>query len=286
MSDLTVIVPTYRSKETLNFALWSMAAYAPAPLRIIVVNNYPPDNDDLGRMLKNLPYDQAELICYGDNLWDAESVRRTFFGRVDTAYVACLHDDVLFVPGQWNFWQRLVHLAGWQEVGIAGPSSNNAAEYQDIRHIEAPEFAECAFIHGMCQVFRSEVYRDLGGHDPDHKVSDVDISLKAHQAGYKCICDRGAFLVHQGGQTQKRGYKDHGEYLSQITLWLEEATVWLVQRHGVAAVYDLFSRSSEVCSQWALWGWQPAKVEAMMRARLKPPLWEPTSRHVEERAAA
>ncbi len=62
-------------------------------------------------------------------------------------------------------------------------------------------------VTGACMAIRKAIFADLGGFDPEFPVNynDVDLCLRARQAGYEVVFEPGALLRHDECQSRKPG---------------------------------------------------------------------------------
>ena len=247
---LTIAIPTWRNAQQLTWCVQSLFSFTEFPFKIVIVNNEPTDNARLLAWEQESDVgDRLSVLNMGRNARWAGAVNAALL-QCDTPFFCMMNDDVVFVPGQKDFWQRLMAPLNDINVGAVGPSSNFVMGAQSILNIAVPLIADVNLLIGFCMAVRTGVFRDMGGLDDSLPGGDdLDLSIRMKQAGLTLVARKDAYLHHFGQQTGRRVDGDKWDSLDQQEL-VENA---LVRKHGVRAVYD--------CRSMAYTWWQPELKE-------------------------
>jgi hypothetical protein len=156
--------------------------------------------------------------------------------------VLFLNDDTVFMPKYRDWLARLVaDLEDWS-VGAAGPSSNYVSGAQSITQALPMVRLSARFLIGFCMLVRRSALDRVGGITLDSGADDIDLSIRLRQAGYALICDRTTFVYHYGARTGERVcgsvFGPGGWYSVEK---MAAARAWLIDRHGIDAVNDVWS---------------------------------------------
>jgi GT2 family glycosyltransferase len=150
------------------------------------------------------------LIKPDENLGWVRSINRGLELSKDSEYVSFQNDDTVFTDG---WLEEVVNVFEHDsEIGIVNP------EWEKPEGIDINEYAkklgkdyagktiDMDWCRGHCFVVKREVVDKLGGFDPVYipvYYDDRDYSLKAIEAGYRCVKARGAFVDHVRNVTMK-----------------------------------------------------------------------------------
>ena len=240
---LTVVIPTYNNIDQLRICLSTLFQYtfSAYPLKVVVVNNCPQDNEFLGNYLMNTWegrsfHEFITLINMNKNAGWMGGVNAAL-AQCDTEMFCMLNDDVAFIPGQKDFWRRLLEPFTWSvEVGAVGPCSNAVMGAQSLFHLSGTwTTCETTLLSGVCMAVRTEKLRELGG--LDEKLpggDDLDLCIRMRQAGHRLFFTKLAFLYHHGQQTGRRlegarwDSEDQKEQISNV----------LIRKHGMRAWWE------------------------------------------------
>ncbi len=160
-----------------------------------------------------------------DGPFDFAAMNNLGAGAAAGAVLVFLNDDVTPVESGWL--DALVAQAERPEVGIAGalleyPNGTiqhagvvvgiaNAAAHPLRGLSESPLWPwarltrNVSAVTGACMAVRRSVFEELGGFDTAFPVNynDVDLCLRARQAGYEVMLETGATLVHDEARTRE-----------------------------------------------------------------------------------
>lgn len=224
---LTIVIPTWNNPDMLRVCLESLFLYTRFPFKVVIV-----DNGCSGEVVADLPKtsnDYVRVIEPKSNLgW--MKAHNVALKDVDTPYYCLLNDDVIFIPGQLDFWRKLIVHFREENVAAVGPGSNFVAGNQSIHNTKVPIVCDSSFLIGFCMVIKTEIFKSIGGLDPDLPGGDdLDLSIRLLDKGYILRVEKSAYIHHYG---QITGRKVHGEdWDSQISQEITNNA--LMSKHGV-----------------------------------------------------
>lgn len=240
-SDLiTLLIPTYKNIQTLRGCIGSLLLNTSLPCRVVILNNDP-------SYFSQKPIDDFVVQCNNPRV----SVRHLSGNRgwmgainegmaeVSTPYVCLLNDDVLFIPGQQDFWERLLFHMEDPEVAAVGPSSNYVMGMQSIMAVTGYTAFPAYYLIGFCMLLRSDVFVKVGLLDETLPGGDdLDLSIRLRRAGYAMVCEREAYLHHIGSLTGNKVHEGFWNSLQQQDLTNNA----LIRKHGLKAWYEMLGR--------------------------------------------
>jgi len=102
-------------------------------------------------------------------------------------------ERIWFAGGKVNWLSNKGEMRGWGE--------NDKGQY------DRPAFQETEYVTGCCLLIKKEVVEKIGLMPEEYFLyyEDTDWSLKARQAGFKCIFVPGARIWHKGSQSSIEG---------------------------------------------------------------------------------
>ena len=131
-------------------------------------------------------------------------------------FVCLLNNDLRFTTG----WLReMIEVAqASPSVGLINPASNTFGhrppagvpfrEYLEALHQRYGETSEVGMCIGFCLLVKREVLNQIGGLSEEVErifFEDEDFSMRAQEAGYRCIVAEGAYVHHAEHQTMRVG---------------------------------------------------------------------------------
>jgi len=149
---LTILIPTYQNPDHIYRCVQSLLLATEFPYRIIVLNNDP--HPDMRQHLDNLfsqvgfTHFQIEHLDGNKGWMGAINHGMTL---VDTPLTCLLNDDVVFIPGQRDFWRRLVGYID-DHTAAVGPSSNFVMGQQSLFDVATPPAFPVNLLIGFCLV--------------------------------------------------------------------------------------------------------------------------------------
>ena len=155
---------------------------------------------------------------------------------MDTEFVCCLNDDVVFIPGHRKFWRELLNPFKFAEVGATGPSSNFVMGGQNIFQVDLPLIYPTTLLIGFCMVLRTSLIKEIGGWDEKLPGGDdLDVSIRVRDSGNELFVVRSAYLHHVGQQTGPKVRPGWDNLEHQ-----EQTNNALIRKHGVRKWYECF----------------------------------------------
>jgi N-acetylglucosaminyl-diphospho-decaprenol L-rhamnosyltransferase len=204
VSEVTVVSVTYESAALVDALCATLQRFA----HVIIVDNASRDGT-ANTLAVRLP--QAKIVR---NTVNAGFGRANNQGltMVDTRYALLLNPDCDIQPASL---ERLVECAerypmaaivapqGWRSAEILQPSYRQAFfEHRAKTAYRVPD-ATCSakWLHGCCWLVRVEEFKRIGGFDERFFLyfEDDDACLRALRAGYDCLLEPQANVLHTGG---------------------------------------------------------------------------------------
>lgn len=231
---LTIAIPTFNNFQQLGWCLNSLFLNVEFPYKITLIDNG--CNGDVKRYIENISFGDLKVLEPNENLGWMRAINLAA-DTCSTPYFAMMNDDVVFIPGQKEFWRVLCHNLADDNVGAVGPCSNFIAGNQSLMQMDTPLVFNASFLIGMCMVTRLATFKEVGMLDPALPGGDdLDFSIRLSDAGYDLRVDRTAYLHHIGQQT---GRRVHGE--GWDSKWMQEVTInALIAKHGVRKWYECY----------------------------------------------
>lgn len=206
-----IILPTCGQVELIRDCIESLIRSTKYPYRLIVIDNgnSPEATSYLSRMRSSGRLDMV-LIKPEENLGWIRSINTGLELSKESKYVCFQNDDTVFTEG----W--LDEMAGIFEkdpkIGIANPEWEkpddvSIDEYASTLKKYKGQTIDMDWCRGHCFFIRREVVDKIGGFDTVYLpvyYDDRDYSLKAIEAGYRCVKAKGAFVYHVRNVTMKR----------------------------------------------------------------------------------
>ncbi|MDD3487046.1 MAG: glycosyltransferase family 2 protein [Candidatus Moranbacteria bacterium] len=220
--QLTIQIVNYRSRHYLKECLFSILENLPADLdvEIIVVNNdeneIAPSLPDFGPRITLRVIEMKRNIGFG-------RAHNTAFQNSSGEYVLFLNPDAKILPG---FFEEIINVfLSDEKIGIASPFLIDAAgkiqagNFGEKRTplstifgkiLSFPEdifqeenIFEADWVSGGAMCVRKNMFESLGGFDENFFMyfEDVDLCLRAKNAGYKIAVVPRARVFHAGGKS-------------------------------------------------------------------------------------
>ena len=227
---VAVVIVSWNSRDDLVACLDSLAAVS-LPLEVVVVDNASSDGSADAARAKA---PQAMVIDAGENLGFARASNRGWRAS-RAASVLFLNPDALLTPGAVEALQGILEKR--PDVGIVGPLTQNAdgtpqvsfgpdltplREWRQrrlVRRVRARDpralarldettsrELEPAWVSGSCLLARRTLLETLGGFDEAFFLyeEDVDLCLRARQAGSRVLFTPAARVLHRLGRSMEQ----------------------------------------------------------------------------------
>ena len=227
---VAVVIVAWNSRDDLVACLEALTAVT-VPLEVAVVDNASGDGSAHAARAKA---PQAMVIDAGENLGFARASNRGW--RATRApFVLFLNPDALVTPGAVEELRDVLEKR--PDVGIVGPATRNAdgtpqvsfgpdltplgewrqrrlvgrVRVRDPRALAWLEEAtsrelEPAWVSGSCLLTRRSLLETLGGFDEAFFLyeEDVDLCLRARQAGARIVLTPAARVIHRLGRSMEQ----------------------------------------------------------------------------------
>ncbi|GAB3064821.1 glycosyltransferase family 2 protein [Stenotrophomonas tumulicola] len=201
---LTVVCVTYNSGPVLSALAATLARF----LHVVIVDNGSGD-DTVAQIRQQIPH--ARVIVRPDNagfgVANNEGLR-----RIETEYALLLNPDCQIEPEAVALLAQT--LDAHPDVGIVAPQGwrNRTVPQKSWRpaffrpqpagRYQVPDQLMVAdWLHGSCQLVRTQAFTAIGGFDPAFFLyyEDDDLCLRMQQAGWRCMLQPAAKALHPGG---------------------------------------------------------------------------------------
>ena len=199
---------------------------------------------------------------------------------VTTPYALLLNPDCEIVPeaiacllatAQRYPQAAIIAPQGWRSKESVQPSYRQAFyEHRPKRPYYIPDgTCSAKWLHGCCLLVRVDAFREFGGFDERFFLyyEDDDLCLSALQAGYDCLLEPQAQVLHVGGASSTPSWRTDffkqfhffrsrhliiGKYLGKAAAWRYSAKTVLAAPLAVL-LYTLLLRRKHAL-KWLAWG--------------------------------
>jgi GT2 family glycosyltransferase len=236
---LTVGIATFNGRHLLEATLPSVMAQTLRPERVIVVDDG--STDGTVEWLRET-WPQVEVISHQRNSGITASLNDCLTAGIDADFVALFNNDVELAPGcletlrdallgdpvaaasgpkMLDYEDRAMLDGAGDNYFRVGVAQRRGQGQRDVGQYDKPEpvFGVC----GGAALFRSSALRELGLFDEDFGAyyEDVDWSLRANLAGYRCLYEPRAVVYHMSGATTGFGLNHFSGYHSwRNSIWV------------------------------------------------------------------
>ena len=243
---------------------------------MVVVDNASQDGtaDTLARLLP-----QAQIVRNATNKGFG-SANNQGIAQVDTRYALLLNPDCEIQPealaALLDTAERYPQAAiiapqGWRSKEAVQPSYRQAFyEYRPKQVYRIPDgTCSAKWLHGCCLLIRVAAFREFGGFDENFFLyyEDDDLCLRALQAGYDCLLEPQAKVLHVGGASSAPSWRGDffkqfhffrsrrliiGKYLGKAAAWRYSTKTALAAPLAVILYAILLRRKHAL--KWLAWG--------------------------------
>lgn len=198
-----IIIPTCAQDQLIKGCIESLMRSTRYPYRVILIDNS--TSEEMGRYLKEMTKTgklELEIIRPAKRLGWIESINAGLKLSVDSRYVCFQNDDTVFSEG---WLESLVEIfEKTPDIGIANPEwekPEGVSVEEHARSIKKDRLrvVDTDWCRGHCFFLRREIIERIGGFDEIYAPAyydDRDYSLKAIEAGYRCVRAKGVFVYH------------------------------------------------------------------------------------------
>lgn len=211
MSQISIIIPAYKSISYLRQCIAVLRMHDLPPCEIIIV-----DNESTGGTKEWLETQPDIVVVNGKNTWGLAKSFNKGRKKAQGDFLLFLHDDVIcskeVVPA-------LLETVKIDSVAAAGPFTNhsmhkkqnvNVNNYQTINEMQsfASNFTNygkdifvdaCLFLESFCMMVRADCFDEVGGFDERFDCAGyegVDLSFRLSKAGY-WLCTTNVYVHHE-----------------------------------------------------------------------------------------
>lgn len=233
---VSVVIPNWNGKRFLSGCLDSLAKQTYDKVEVIVIDNGSVDGS-VEFLQDNYP--QIHLIRFEKNTGFSVAVNAGI-RAADSEFVALLNNDTVVEPDWLS--EMIRAMRGHDEIGStgckmlayddkalldgAGDGYRRGGLPGRIGHRERDrgQFDTERYILGACggaALYRRSMLNEIGLFDEDYfaYLEDVDLGLRAQNAGYKCLYVPSAVIYHLGCGTTGSGYHPLVVRLSSQNNW-------------------------------------------------------------------
>lgn len=248
----SIVIPTYNGLPLLKKYLPSIVAHAHGS-QIIVVDDA--STDHTVKWLADT-YPQIEVVKNRTNLGFALAVNAGF-AAAQTDLVLLLNNDVEInaetlpkLRDNFKDNPKLFAVGAKEILPDGGKRGRSTGEYRRglLIHSAVKELTlgPTLWVFGASGMFRRNLWHKLEGLDKLYFPAyweDIDVSYRAWKAGYQCLFDPKATLLHQGESTMNRelGWKKQVfGFKNQLLFFWKNVSDWpLLGKHLFWMPYHL-----------------------------------------------
>lgn len=269
---VTAVSVTYESQALAD----SLAATLRRFQHAVVVDNASRDGT-ADRLAGLLPH--AQIVRNATNKGFG-SANNQAVALVDTPYALLLNPDCEIQPealaSLLDTAQRYPEAAiiapqGWRSRETVQPSYRQAFYERRAKQPYRIPDGTCSakWLHGCCLLIRVDAFRGFGGFDERFFLfyEDDDLCLRALQAGYDCLLEPQAQVLHLGGASSTPSWRTEffkqfhffrsrrliiGKYLGKAAAWRYSAKTVLAAPFAVVLYSVLLRRKHAL--KWLAWG--------------------------------
>lgn len=250
MIKISVIIPNWNGRKLLHKCLSSVFSQNFADFEVIVVDNGSTDGS-ANYVKKNYP--EVKLIRLPKNLGFAQAVNRGSIeskskylallnndAKPDKGWLSNLYSEIISHPEVFAVVPKILKAANKKIIDNAGDRINIVGQAQPRGKEEyAKKYNKEGYVFGAsgaASLFRKEVFDRLGKFDEDFffYFEDVDFSIRAQLAGYKCWYVPRAIVYHQGEATATNlgNFIEYQRFRNTIFLVIKNFPLNLLTRRG------------------------------------------------------
>ena len=254
-----------------------MFAYAPFSYKVVVADQCEEHvkREEVYNAMASLPYEDKDILFFADNHWGAvdKHVHQIFLGA-ETPFVAWVHDDVMFVPGNKRFWSLLTGVAGWPQVGMVGPSTNSGEGEQQLGRTDVPAYVKTHSVHVPIVLMRTAFFKEMDGLDLalPWGCGVIDLCMRTLQQGREIVVVRDAYVHHEGAGTLKEMF--NGTLSAFLQDYGDISINALVRKHGVRKYVEYLKQDRSKGALQTLWGEYDMREQMKRAAEFPVEAWQ------------
>ncbi|MEM6841124.1 MAG: glycosyltransferase family 2 protein [Bacteroidota bacterium] len=224
MDPASVIILNYNGVHFLEQFMPSVVTHSPGH-RVIVADNASTDTS-LNFLHENYP--AVEIFAFSENYGFAEGYNQAL-NRVNSTYSILLNSDAEVTPNwiepvlalmdqddsiaacqpkirayhQKNYFEHAGAAGGYLDALAYPFCRGRILELTEEDRGQYDSVVPIFWATGACFFVRTEVYKDLGGFDPNFfaHMEEIDLCWRMNRAGYRLYCQPQSVVYHVGGGT-------------------------------------------------------------------------------------
>ncbi|MFZ5644998.1 MAG: glycosyltransferase family 2 protein [Bacillota bacterium] len=224
---VSIIIPVFNKVEYTNECIASLMSTIPADTEVIIVDNG--STDGTGQYLSTLP-PNFRVITNDVNMGYSKACNQGA-SLARGRYLVFLNNDTIALP---NWLEEMVKTALDASIGVVGSRllyPNGTLQHAGVILVESkqePLMALHSFynmpgdlpeanvprdyqvVTGACLLIKREVFYEVGGFNEEYinSYEDVDLCLKARQAGHRVVYCPTSVLYHHESVSEGRHRHD------------------------------------------------------------------------------
>lgn len=203
MAHCDIILPAWNQLEMTKNCLDSVLEYTDHPYRLIVIDNG--SEKETAEYLRQFSEEHKDLVHLIRNDVNEGYIKATNKGMKASngKYVCLLSNDTVVYP---NWLSSMIEIAELEsDIGLVNPASNHFgySSMSDIPNGPSPYIGMGRCI-GFCMLIKRELMDKIGYLDERFGIGygeDDAYSICAHNAGYRCVMAKKAYVYHVGKKT-------------------------------------------------------------------------------------
>lgn len=203
-----IIIPVFNQKEYTQECIEAIIRNTGYPYRIIVVDDC--SDSPMREYLDGLDRRRVKIVRNRENLGWVRSVNRGL-GEVgaEAKYICIMNNDTVVSRGWLKEMVAVAEQAA--DIGLVNPRWEKSPRVdredyaRSLRRFRG-QFIETDWARGFCFLAKRAVIDKIGGLDEEYSpgyYDDCDFSLRAINAGFRCVRARAAYVHHHRNVSQK-----------------------------------------------------------------------------------
>ncbi len=285
--SVTVVVPCYNEEKTVVKTIESLLAldYPKDKLSLLVVNDGSTDNtlNVVREHFKN----HGQIQIHDKENGGKYTALNFAISKAETELISCLDADS-FVDRE--ALKRMVPMFENKEIMAVIPSVKIWKPRSILQHIQKVEYSWGIFLRrllsslnalyvtpGPFSVFRTKVFKELGGYKHAHHTEDMEMAMRMQKHGYKIVNSHSAFVYTVGPEKLKGLYKQRVRWtygflnnvidykdmlfnkkfgnIGMLVLPIATVSVFAIMYMSVMAVMEVINRVGEEYLRFEAVGW-------------------------------
>jgi len=218
-NKLSIVIPTFNGLSLLKKHLPQVIKYSPAGTEIIIV-----DDGSIDNTVDWLKNDYPAVICIHNpkNLGFTKSVNKAV-SQVSSDFFLLLNNDVAVTKDYLSsalkyFEDPNIFAVTLNETHSSWPVITYSGKLNYTRAEDKSKAYYSGWASGGSAIFRTNVWRDLGGFDDIYSPGyweDIDIGYRAWKAGYSIVWDPKSQVIHEHESTFNKYNRSHLNLIKQ-----------------------------------------------------------------------